>query len=311
MASSPKIHDPAAEALQAIEEALNLRAGFDDPIGNAGAEPVRDPGKSGAESGRSEPTTDYRRRGGAAPRLPSTSEEPLFGPPRQGAPASAAPAPDGQIGRGASPANDDRHSAGAILRAYQARSNRTPTIIAALCSVLWTALTVGFLATNREQLFAGSNGAILPTAALYFLTIAGPVVFFFVTAMMIRRGQEMRATSRSMTEVAMRLAEPETIATEQMVTLSQAIRREVASMGDGIERALARAGELETLVRSEVSNLSAPFRTMSGACAPDRRTGRRAQNRFSPSNTRTETKQRLQIAGLLSQTNLQDSAAAK
>jgi len=168
MASSPKIHDPAAEALQAIEEALNLRAGFDDPIGNAGAEPVRDPGKSGAESGRSEPTTDYRRRGGAAPRLPSTSEEPLFGPPRQGAlaSASAAPAPDDQIGRGASPANDDRHSAGAILRAYQSRSNRTPTIVAALCSILWTALTVGFLATNREQLFAGSNGAILPTAAL-------------------------------------------------------------------------------------------------------------------------------------------------
>ena len=68
MASSPKIHDPAAEALQAIEEALNLRAGFDDPIGNASAEAVRDPGKSGAESGRSEPTTDHRRRGGAAPR---------------------------------------------------------------------------------------------------------------------------------------------------------------------------------------------------------------------------------------------------
>jgi len=44
-----------------------------------------------------------------------------------------------------------------------------------------------------------------------------------------------------------------------MVTLSQAIRREVASMGDGIERALARASELETLVRSEVSNLERSY----------------------------------------------------
>ncbi len=44
-----------------------------------------------------------------------------------------------------------------------------------------------------------------------------------------------------------------------MVTLSQAIRREIVSMGDGIERALARAGELETLVRSEVSNLERSY----------------------------------------------------
>ena len=57
----------------------------------------------------------------------------------------------------------------------------------------------------------------------------------------------------------MRLAEPESIASEQMVTLSQAIRREIVSMGDGIERALARAGELETLVRSEVSNLERSY----------------------------------------------------
>ena len=51
----------------------------------------------------------------------------------------------------------------------------------------------------------------------------------------------------------------ETIATEQVITLSQAIRREVASMGDGIERALARASELETLVRSEVATLERSY----------------------------------------------------
>ena len=56
-----------------------------------------------------------------------------------------------------------------------------------------------------------------------------------------------------------RLSAPETIASDQMVTLSQAIRREIVSMGDGIERALARAGELETLVRSEVSNLERSY----------------------------------------------------
>ena len=115
MASSPKIHDPAAEALQAIEEALNLRAELDDPFatGDASAE---DQVKRDAPGARSDAPADYRRKSGAAPRLPSTSEEPLFGPPRQSAPANAQ-TPEGQTGRSAPPANDDRHSAGAILPA--------------------------------------------------------------------------------------------------------------------------------------------------------------------------------------------------
>src|SRR6266545_1369883 len=58
-----------------------------------------------------------------------------------------------------------------------------------------------------------------------------------------------------MAEVAMRLAEPESVARESIVTVGQAIRREVAAMGDGVERALARAAELETLVANEVSAL--------------------------------------------------------
>ncbi|WP_348240419.1 hypothetical protein, partial [Salmonella enterica] len=44
-----------------------------------------------------------------------------------------------------------------------------------------------------------------------------------------------------------------------VVNLSQAVRREVAAMGDGLERALARAGELETLVRTEISTLERAY----------------------------------------------------
>ena len=44
-----------------------------------------------------------------------------------------------------------------------------------------------------------------------------------------------------------------------MVTVGQAIRREVAAMGDGVERALARASELETLVRNEVAALERTY----------------------------------------------------
>ena len=76
---------------------------------------------------------------------------------------------------------------------------------------------------------------------------------------MIWRTQEMRIVARSITDVAQRLSEPENIATDAVVNVSQAIRREVAAVGDGIERALARASELELLVHNEVAALERSY----------------------------------------------------
>ena len=89
--------------------------------------------------------------------------------------------------------------------------------------------------------------------------IVVPVVFFFVLAHMFNLAQDMRVVAESMAEVAMRLAQPETVARESIVTVGQAIRREVAAMGDGVERALARAAELEALVHNEVSALERAY----------------------------------------------------
>ena len=88
---------------------------------------------------------------------------------------------------------------------------------------------------------------------------AAPVVFLFVLAHMLARSQELRIIAQSMAEVAIRLAEPETVARDSIVSVGQAIRREVAAMGDGVERALARAAELETMVNNEVSALERAY----------------------------------------------------
>src|SRR3984893_1151090 len=256
MASSNKVQDPAAAALLAIEEALNLRAAGQS-AGPAEANPI------GTTSPDKAKERLFGEREAATPR-PGSSR-----PPRDAArtpeprPAAGAEIQAAERSGGAAPsmqpANDDRQSAGEILRAFQSRSNRVPAVFVAACSSLWVLLTLGYFIANRAVLFDLPAGSLLPQATLYLMTIVGPVIFFLVTAALLRRGQEMRLAARSMTEVAVRLTEPETIATGQMVTLSQAIRREVASMGDGIERALARASELETLVRSEVSNLERSY----------------------------------------------------
>ena len=98
-----------------------------------------------------------------------------------------------------------------------------------------------------------------PTLFALAAGIALPVLLFYVLAHMVRRAQELRIIARSMTEAAMRLAEPETIARESIVSVGQAIRREVAAMGDGVERALARAAELEALVHNEVAALERAY----------------------------------------------------
>ena len=273
MASSKKAQDPAAAALSAVEEALNLRAAG-QRAGTAAANPA---GKTSSDKakerlfgerepamprpGPSRPPRDAARTLDES--RAAADEDGLFDPARANtaAPGAEIQAPEHSGGAVPSiqPANDDRQFAGEILRAFQSRSNRVPAVFVAACSGLWVILTLGYFIANRAVLFNLPAGSLLPQATLYLMTIVGPAIFFLVTAALLRRGQEMRLAARSMTEVAVRLAEPETIAAGQMVTLSQAIRREVASMGDGIERALARASELETLVRSEVSNLERSY----------------------------------------------------
>jgi hypothetical protein len=86
-----------------------------------------------------------------------------------------------------------------------------------------------------------------------------PILVFFAFSIMMARAREMRSAARSMAEVALRLAEPENIAGDRILTVGQAVRREVSAMNEGIERTIARASELETLVHSEVNALERSY----------------------------------------------------
>ena len=65
--------------------------------------------------------------------------------------------------------------------------------------------------------------------------------------------------SSAMTEVAVRLAEPDKLAEQSVASLGQTVRRQVMSMNDAINRSLGRAGELEALVHSEVAALERAY----------------------------------------------------
>jgi hypothetical protein len=234
MANTPKkIKDPTEAALSAIQDALSVRDGAGEP-GPVGPPPASHAGEPGAEATWRTPRT-------AAPAKDEVFEDDV----RQ---------MDDGLGR---PANDDRESIGQILRTLQRRPARTSYVIATVFAVVWVlaGLMLGWMYLPELKATLGQTGLTAPLLAVLGAIFFAPIIFFYVLAHMAWRSQELRLITQSMAEVAMRLAEPETVARESIVTVGQAIRREVAAMGDGIERALARAAELETLVANEVSAL--------------------------------------------------------
>src|SRR5664280_1295976 len=121
-----------------------------------------------------------------------------------------------------------------MLQAIHGRPARMPYIVASVAAFIWTA---GGLAT--AYLYGSELQAVFASPRMGFATMIG--------------------LASAMAELAMRLTQPETAAREQIVTVGQAIRREVAAMGDGVERALARAAELESLVHNQVSALERAY----------------------------------------------------
>src|SRR5438445_1263830 len=221
MANNPKkVNDPTEVALSAIQEALNIS----DAAADTNRHLMRDEAALSippATPTYSETPFDTR----------ASSERSSFDTNEQPRPARRA-------------ANDDRETIGQILQAIQkGRPARNVYTLATLFAGVWVIgcglLTVSFLPALQAAIGQGSGGVLVLAglAALFF----APVLLFYFLASLAWRGQELRMIAQSMAQVAIRFSEPEGTASDSMVTVGQAIRREVAAMGDGIERAIAHA----------------------------------------------------------------------
>ena len=265
MANKPKkTQDPAQAALSAVQEALEIgdqKAVTEEHRPPAGSEreippEVRRYAPRGAALREKSHNGSGTEVTAEKPRQNTTPEdEELFAEAARLAGGEEAPF----LRRPA--ANDDRQSVGQILQALQRRPSRSSYTVASIFSAAWLVAGIGLAWIYLPALQTlgaegrGSVPALLGLGALYLL----PVFFSYGLAHMVRRSQELRLIAQAMAEVAIRLGEPETVARESIVSVGQAIRREVAAMGDGVERALARAAELESLVHNEVSALERAY----------------------------------------------------
>jgi ABC-type transporter Mla subunit MlaD len=191
-------------------------------------------------------------------------DEPIAGEPAKDGDATRRPAKR----RAAAPprariaANDDAPSIGGLIFALQQRPSNRPFMLAAAGSGGWLAvgslLAWAMLAPEvaRTSFF---EALASPTMIIVAATIFLPIALFWFLAMLVWRAQELKLMSSAMTEVAVRLAEPDRAAEQSAASLGQAVRRQVSFMNEAISRALGRAGELEGLVHNEVASLEKSY----------------------------------------------------
>lgn len=160
-------------------------------------------------------------------------------------------------------ANDDAPSIGGLIYALDQKPSSKPFKYAAIASAIWAVVCSGFAwAILRAEFSQGATVLEVLGKPTIFLTAAAivvPVAILWFLALLAWRSEELRLRSSTMTEVAIRLAEPDRMAEQSVASLGQAVRRQVSFMNDAISRALGRAGELEALVHNEVSALERSY----------------------------------------------------
>jgi hypothetical protein len=198
-----------------------------------------------------------RKQKAAAPKAEPAPVARAAEPPTQLRPVETRPLQP----EGFKPANDDRaKDYKSLLHSLNRRASSTIYWMVGLVSVAWVAGAVALadrIVTPSIWTIRSFDDALArPGLLMLLVATIVPIALFWAFAAMIRRAQEMRIAAQSMTEVAFRLAEPENMAQDRVMMVGQAVRREVAAMGEGIERTLARAVELETLVHTPKSTRS-------------------------------------------------------
>jgi ABC-type transporter Mla subunit MlaD len=160
-------------------------------------------------------------------------------------------------------ANDDAPTIGGLIFALHQKPSNQPFRVAAIASGVWSLIGVllGWSLLAAETANGGGFVTALfsPTMALVLVGLLLPIALFWFLALLAWRAQELKLMSSAMTEVAVRLAEPDRGAEQHVASLGQAVRRQVSFMNEAIGRALGRAGELEALVQNEVATLEKSY----------------------------------------------------
>ena len=165
--------------------------------------------------------------------------------------------------RGKIAANDDVPSIGGLIYALEQKPSGKIFRVAAIASLLWAVVGIAFggltLAPEWSNGAAWSALLLNPVTFYTAAAVLVPIAIFWLLALLNWHISSLALKSSTMTEVAIRLAEPDRAAEQSIASLGQAVRRQVSFMNDAVSRALGRAGELEALVHNQVADLERSY----------------------------------------------------
>lgn len=160
-------------------------------------------------------------------------------------------------------ANDDVPSIGGLIYALEQKPSTKVFRVAAMASAVWAIIGAAFGAyALAPQWMQGATIGSLLLNPITFTTAAAilvPIAVVWLLALLNWHVASLALRSSTMTEVAIRLAEPDRAAEQSIASLGQAVRRQVSFMNDAVSRALGRAGELEALVHNQVADLERSY----------------------------------------------------
>ena len=160
-------------------------------------------------------------------------------------------------------ANDDVPSIGGLIYGLEQKPSGKVFRIVTIASIVWATVGVAFgvLTLAPEWAEGATLGALLlkPVTFYTVATVVVPIAIFWLLALLNWHIASLALRSSTMTEVAIRLAEPDRAAEQSIASLGQAVRRQVSFMNDAVSRALGRAGELEALVHNQVADLERSY----------------------------------------------------
>lgn len=167
-----------------------------------------------------------------APRAPETAESPAANEPLVKA------------------ANEDSPAAGALYRLIARRPSKRIPAVAAVASLFCLGAAAAYLwgLYGAEGLSALTRSEI----ALIAGATALPVILVWLGAYAVWRGQEMSLMAEALARTAIRMTDPADPASDEIVNISQAVRRELDAMKAGLAQALAETTRLNALVTEEL-----------------------------------------------------------
>lgn len=135
---------------------------------------------------------------------------------------------------------------------------RASYVFVFIASVGWLGLTWAVVGGAGESdglaPFGLGLGALLAMIASGFAI----ALAFGAVALMTRLGRS-DAYIAALSEATEALMQPDLQAADRVASVGHVVRREIAAMSDGVERAFSRTSELETVIRNEIVRLERVF----------------------------------------------------